>query len=56
MPINVYGDLDRPVPQLLLDVGQRLALLNQETGVRVSQIVESHLSDFRLFQQARKRR
>jgi len=34
--IDVYRDLDTRVPELLLHVGERLALLNQETRVRVT--------------------
>src|SRR5215831_19032902 len=39
--IDVYGDLDGGVPHLLLHVRRALALLEQQAGERVAQVVEA---------------
>jgi hypothetical protein len=41
VPVEVDGDLDRRVAELLLHVGERFATLDQQRGVCVPQIVEA---------------
>jgi hypothetical protein len=36
--VGIHGDLDTVVTKLFLDVSEGLAILNQETGVRVPEI------------------
>src|SRR5262249_41176831 len=41
-PVHVNGGLDGGVTKLLLDVGRALALLEQEAGVSVAEVVKAH--------------
>lgn len=41
MSIRVDGELDAVVPQLVTDIGEAFALLNQEGGVRMPQVVDA---------------
>ena len=40
MPVGIYSDLDRAVTHLLLDVGERRSVLNQQGAEGVAQIMQ----------------
>jgi hypothetical protein len=44
-------DLNRTVPELVSHVSERLAVLNQETGIRVPQIVQTNALHVRVFEE-----
>lgn len=54
MPVNVDGHLDRRMAELVAHVGERLPLRDEERGVGVSQIVESHMPEPRLLETPQK--
>src|SRR5262245_16658619 len=51
MPVGVHGDLDATVPHLLFDVGQRLAVLDQEAGEGMPQVVHADIPQARFCQE-----
>ena len=50
MAVDVHGRLDRRVAELLLDVVQRFALLQEEAGEGVPHVVEANLLDVGLLE------
>ena len=46
--VDVDGDLNRRVPELVPDIHQRLTLLDQQGLTRMPQIVQAHLVKLRL--------
>ena len=46
MAIDVDGHLDTGMAQLLLDIGQRFTVLDQQRSERVSEIVKSEVLNF----------
>ncbi len=42
MPINIHRDIDAAVAELALDIFGMFPLGNQEAGISVPQIMESH--------------
>jgi hypothetical protein len=42
--VHVDGDLNRRVPELVADVREAFAVLDQQRGVRVRRIVNPHLA------------
>ena len=53
MPVRVDGDLDRRVPELLLHVDDRFALLQQQRRERVPQVVDANLAEIGLLEDPR---
>ncbi len=47
MPVNVDGDLDAGVPHLLLNISERLSILQEQAGKCVPEIVEADLPETR---------
>lgn len=52
MAVTIHCDLDRRVPHLFFDVDRTLAVLEQERGERMAQIMEAHPSQLGLRQES----
>ena len=49
--VDIHRDLHTGVAELLLDIGKRLPLLDEETRIRVPEVVQADLAEPRLLQQ-----
>ncbi len=49
--VDIHRDLHTGVAELLLDIGERLPLLDEETRIRVPEVVQADLAEPRLLQQ-----
>ncbi len=52
MSVQVYGDLDRGMPHLLIDINRTLALLEQERGKGMAKVMEANLTQASGLEQA----
>src|SRR5882724_3452542 len=51
MAVGIDGDLNTMVPHLFLDVGQGFAVLDEQAGEGVAQVVNSYIPQSRLCQE-----